>query len=415
MVKSFEDFLILIEQNQETLIKRKFLLSQLLKRKLYNSFEKNLESSMKILEQVEFKDEDYYLNKFFIETLKKDFLAINKPVAKLSDDYQKYSEQVDNLIYFFMILMLKEYMHIHNRTGNVNYDVEYKFCDEILSYIEKKNDVCKNERLINLFTNFLKIYDNSYDETLVEKLKELLKSNKPYIKKDVYNFLIVDLYNYCMDQDELGREEYRTESLNLMNEMLENDVLINEDGYLSGNTYRNIAAIALRFNQFDWANNFIENYKDKMRHEEKENSYYLTLGAYYSKLGGRDEKGKKNFYQSLRHLTKVKTEDYSFMSRLKNMQIYNYYNLEDYESVSSVIDSYRHYLKFTKQIPRDNLERALNFLRSMGKLIKIIHGSQKYTLIKLKDEINSYKTMDYKLWMLNRIVELEKNPGLIKN
>jgi hypothetical protein len=409
MVEAFEHFLILSELKQETLISRKFLLSQLFKRKLYKHFEICLEHTNELFDEVQFKDEDFYLNKFFIETLKKDFLSTNNPVSKLGKDYEKYSEQVDNLIYFFVIIMLKEYLHIHNRTNSVNYDVEYKFYDEIMSYISKKPGLFGGERLINLLKNFLKIYESDYDERLVYTLKGMLSDNKQYIKKDVYNFLTLDLFNYCMSQDELGRIEYRSLSINLMNEMLYENMLIKDDGYLSGNTYRNLGQIALRFDKLDWAKNFFENYKNKVHPDDRENSYRLSLATYYRRCGDFNPDEKDNFTRSLDHLNKVKTEDFLYMTRLKNLQIRNYYSLGDLESIISILDSFKHYLQSNKQIPHDQYTRATNFIKSMYKFIKIIHGSKKYSLNELKKEIMNYKTMNYKVWMLERIDELEKN------
>ena len=404
----FEHFLILNELKQEPLIRRKFLLSQLFKRKLFKQFEICLERTNELFDKVRYKDEDYYLNKFFIETLKKDFFSINHPVSKLGKDYEKYSEQVDNLLYFFVIIMLKEYLHIHNRTNNVNYEVEYKFYDEIMSYVSKKPELFGGERLINLLKNFLKIYEDDYDERLVYKLKVMLNESKPYIKKDVYNFLTLDLFNYCMNQDELGRNQYRSVSINLMNEMLDENMLVKDDGYLSGKTYRNLGQIALRFDKLEWAKNFFENYKNRVQPDDRENSYRISLAAYYRKCGDLKPDEKDNFTRSLDHLNKVKTEDFRYMTILKNLQIRNYYSLGDLESILSILDSFKHYLQSNKQIPRDEYTRAINFIKSMNKFIKIIHGSKKYSLDGLKKEIVNYKTMNYKVWMLERIDELEK-------
>lgn len=409
MMEKLENFLILNELKQEKLIREKFLLSQLFKRKLFREFEMNLVRTDEMFDKVQFKDEDFYLNKFFIETLKKDFLSTNNPVSKLGKDYEKYSVQVDNLIYFFVIVMLKEYMHIHNRTNSVNYEVEYKFYDEIMAYINKKPDLFNSERLIFLLKNFLKIYEDDYDDRLVDKLKDILNGCKPYIKKDVYNFLTMDLFNYCMNQDELGRNQYQTVSMNLINEMLDENMLIKDDGYLSGNTYRNLGQIALRFDKLDWAKSFIENYKNKVHPDDRENSYQLSLATYYRKCGDLNPAEKDNFIRSLYHLNNVKTDDFLYMTRLKSLQIRNYYNLGDFESILSILDSYKHYLKSNKQIPRVDFIRANNFIKSMYKFIKIIHGSKKYSFDDLKKEIKSYKTMNYKIWMLDRINEIEKN------
>ena len=56
--------------------------------------------------------------------------------------------------------------------------------------------------------------------------------------------------------------------------------------------------------------------------------------------------------------------------------------------------------------------RDINFIKSMEKLLKIIYGTKSYTLEGLKNEINNYKTMSYKYWMLDRIKELEKKQSV---
>jgi hypothetical protein len=407
IIDLYEKYLVFLEQTSEQFIRQKFLLNQLLKRKLPRLFESNFENTYKLLEQMGYKDEDYYLNRFLLETLRKDFLDENIPITKLSKDYEKYSGELDNLIFFFIILMFKEYMHIHNREGHVNYRVEYKFYDEIMNYIKRKGETFKNERLINLLTSFIKIYDDNFNKNLLKQLKGLLKLNKPYIKKDVYNFLYIDLYNYCKDQEELGRKKYGIASFKIMDDMLKNNVLAKADGYLTGNTYRNIALNAMREHEIEWAKHFIKEYKEKVRPEEKENAYQYCLGSLYYILGNNIVKRKEFYNLSLKHLLKVKPEDFGYMTGTKNKQIAMYYFFGDFENVLTVIDSYNHYLK-NNVIPKDYYLRTVNFLKSISKLVKIRLGSKIYTIDKLKKDILRYKTMDFRKWMLSRIDELKE-------
>ncbi|MEZ4928801.1 MAG: hypothetical protein R2777_02150 [Chitinophagales bacterium] len=57
--------------------------------------------------------------------------------------------------------------------------------------------------------------------------------------------------------------------------LLQNKILL-ENGWLSHISYRNIVSIAIKLNEYAWAEKFIEDYKEKIQEKHRENAYNLS-------------------------------------------------------------------------------------------------------------------------------------------
>ena len=198
-----------------------------------------------------------------------------------------------------------------------------------------------------------------------------------------------------------------------MDLMLKNNVLAKTDGFLSGSTFTNVVNNGLRQNQFNWTEKFINEYKDKIKPEARENVYEYSLGIYYLVLGRKTGETVEYYKKSLNHLSRVKTNDYDLMTGVKEHQIEMHYYFNDYDNALAVIDSYRHYLSNNNDIPKDILERFSNYLKVIDKLIKIKMGSKIYNLRTLKHDVISYKQIEYRRWFLKEIEELENKEKIL--
>lgn len=115
-----------------------------------------------------------------------------------------------------------------------------------------------------------------------------------------------------------------------------------------------------------------------------------------------------NYRIAIRYFNQVKSEDFYYMTRIKNHAIKIYYELNYFDSAFSLIDSYYHYLSRNPIIPEHLAERYHNFITFLQRLIKLKLKPDFFCLEKLKSEINCNNKTAYKEWLLERINELLK-------
>ena len=87
---------------------------------------------------------------------------------------------------------------------------------------------------------------------------------------------------------------------------------------------------------------------------------------------------------------------------MKNLQLKINYELEQYESAISVIDTYKHFLKNNVLISESRRILHNNFLDYTNKLIQYRIGSQKVNLLFIKDRIEKSKMIFDKVWLLDK-------------
>jgi len=120
--------------------------------------------------------------------------------------------------------------------------------------------------------------------------------------------------------------------------------------------------------------------------------------------------GKKEYNKSLEYLSKI-NYDYFYMKHMvKNIQILNYYELNDYISFSYVADSYRHFISKNRSVTSDNKSISADLCNSVNKLFKLRESFDKFELEKFRKESekSTEREPSYKYWILDKISEIEK-------
>jgi hypothetical protein len=246
------------------------------------------------------------------------------------------------------------------------------------------------------------------DLETVLKLKELINNNVESLSFDVYKNLYIELYNYCKKMESAGHKNFGKVGFEILVDMLPKGVLFKTDGKMSAHTYINVVASALREDQIKWGEKFIEEYKNYLSEDEKENAYNYNFAVLYYMKGYDKNKNTKieSYNKALDYLGKVKSEDFYYMTRIKNHALKIYFELEYIDSALSLIDSYNHYLSRNKQIPRHLHERYSNFIAFISKIIRAKLNNDQFALNLLKKEIKDNSKTEYKSWLLGRIDEI---------
>ena len=114
----------------------------------------------------------------------------------------------------------------------------------------------------------------------------------------------------------------------------------------------------------------------------------------------------RDYGKALEFLVKVRTEDFSYRLDIKLLQLKIYYEMNETESLLSLIDSYRHLLGKAKQLSDMFKNFHMNFIRYSEKLIRIRERGETDELENLKQEVLGPNVPTGKPWLLEKIEEL---------
>jgi len=392
-----EDYIAYCNYKSNTFSVKRHLAVELNSRDLRKLFEKNMREINSMLDKVDVKDGDFYYNRFYMEYENLYYLS------KLHFDKNEkfiYKTGIHNIFnhitYFYLIRVLKFYLYVLN-TKNI-YKVDYK--TDIIEDILKgfKPALYKDVPLINIYYNLLMLYIKEEDESYFFKLKGLTGKldDLPYDEKvETY----INLENYCKRKIRYGKKNFAGELFEIYKQELENKCYIIM-GVMPHKLYKNIVDTALRLNEIDWAQKFIEDYKKEMPEVHKENTYLYCKGIIEFYL--------KNFEKALEIMSKVKYDEIYHKAEMKCLIMAIYYELNIEDTLLASLDSFRHFLTNDKYIPDDRKLNYLNFIRFLKKLNNLKNGNNVNSAdIKLfKVSIENDEHLHSKDWFINKTSEL---------
>ena len=179
-----------------------------------------------------------------------------------------------------------------------------------------------------------------------------------------------------------------------------------EHGLLSEWHYKNIVTTGIRLREMDWVRNFIDGYRDKLPEEARDNAYRFNLASYFYAIRQYDE--------VLRLLTQVEYRDLRYSLGAKALLLRTYYDLDEFEALSSLADSFKQYLhrnQLMADVRREGYHnlfkltrRAANLRANIGYYTK---EKSKKELLRLQHGIEKAGAIFNKTWLMEKIEHLE--------
>jgi hypothetical protein len=179
--------------------------------------------------------------------------------------------------------------------------------------------------------------------------------------QNIFNYL----QNFCVSQINRGQEGYLSELFQLYQYQLEHGLLFDE-GILHEWHYKNLVAVGIRLREMDWVRRFIEDYKSRLQPAIAENAYCFNLASYYFDQCQLD--------QVLELLTRVEYTDPNYQLESKVLLLRTYFDLEEYEALFSLTDSFRQLLQRNKLLSENRKLGYFNLLKFTKSLARIRSG-----------------------------------------
>jgi hypothetical protein len=385
------------------------LLTQLKQRDIEKLFAKASKDAFDYLESSDIRDENYYFNKYNLESIQREFYMTKFQVGKRQNIYEKLPSLTENLKYAFFIFLLKEFFFIQNVHEQQKFSYSYKFLKEMIEHISQEEEEFKNVPLIIILRDFISLLEGKNEHRVPEFKKILDKNRKTISFYDFRNFYL-ELINYYKNKKFYGDVDAGRKAFELNRQMLEKNIYLESGEHMTAHSYVNICAGAIKIRELKWAEEFTIKYKNRLLPNHQQNAYLFNYaGIHYIK--GNDavnpKEKEKHYRKTLEYLSKVKSEDFFYMTRIKNILIMTHYQLGDLDMALNIIINYRQYLSKNKSIPEQLFERYMNFANFSYRLIKINRKTDYGALMQLKNDLSSKPKTEYKVWLMRKINEIE--------
>lgn len=326
--------------------------------------------------------------------------------SEVTDNIVKAGE---NLVIFFLKNILRLSVNVNINKFSFNTQVPVNLADKLLENLNIQSvldymDEHKIGGAVHLKLLYYAMICNLRidDDESYKIYKKLLYENMDSLKRDEAHIILHFLESICAQKINSGRVEFYKDLFETYElELAKNLITAKEDTPLTIMKFRNIYLTAMRAGKFEWAEKFINKYKNELHEENKKNIVELALAQLNFEKGG--------YGKTLEHLHKIKTDQIFFKIDVKVLNLMAFYELGHYESALSLIESFKRMLTSNTSLTKQYSQKNIAFANSVSSLIKTKSSYDEISAQMLKEKILNTEVIGNKGWLVKKI------DGMIKS
>lgn len=391
---------------------KKFLAYEALEMQTENIQLKTLEMALANKQLKLFELDSRQLGKQLIKSENKDrkFFKYQYELSQLLDDYeQTYGDRTSpkNLqqtlnfldVYYFAE-KLRHACHALARQNVVGGFFQLDFLEEMVEYLEKHAQKWLEFPPIAIYYQIYQLLKFPEEIRHYRKLKKMLSQYRSFFSKKEGRDLYRYAENYCILNINRGQTQYVQELFELFQQLLETDILL-IGNYLHQWDYSNIIALGCRLKHFEWTENFIHEYREKLEANIQTNAYTYNLAFFYYE--------KKEYEAALALLNDVEFTDIYYQLNSKVLLLKSWFETENWRALDYSLDTFRIYLLRNKFISKDRQKGGFNLIKFTRKLFLLKEKQDfiKTTLFQkkintLKEKLEACENVMSKQWLLSK-------------
>ena len=389
MTRLVEKFITICELSNQKEIKKILLLDGLKNKNLEKHFN-DVASKSKTLSIGQ--STDYQFERLQTEILQHEFIDKLSPQNNNLNNLASADKHLDN---YYIIKKLKFYCSLLSYKSVKNIEIEFPFSKQIIKEI--KIHPSFNEPAVQVYYKTVLLLQGKDSEKVFEELRDLLILNEKYFPLKELQQIYFNVQNFCAGEINNGKNVYFEKLFDVYKVMIEREILPGAETLKPG-VYKNIITLGLIIKEFDWIENFIQKYTEKLPKEHRENAKNYNLAKVYFH--------KQEYEKVIEQLREVEYKELVYALGGKLMLLKTYFELKETRPLDSLIDSFRIYLRRNKLISKNVRQQYLNVLRFTKKLANIA-PYDKRGVEKVKAQIEACKALADKKWLMDKVAELE--------
>ncbi len=343
-----------------------------------------------------------------------DYLYHYKRALEAGAFFESYEREVQEphlrnrqtqLDLFYFKEKLKNACEVQVRLNILSMDYEMSLLETVLEMIRQRQKYF--ERQAGVYTYFLvyRMLENPNRKTFQQALDYFLSQQLDLgltERMELYNYFM----NFCIGRINRGEKEWLQDVFELYRDQLENGLLL-EEGSLSEWDYKNIVTTGLRLEQLDWVREFIEQYRELLPPDVRDNAYLFNLASWHYFAG--------EFPEVLELIREVEYRDIRYSLGAKALLLRTYYDMDLLEPLLSLTGSFRNYLKRNHLLAEGRRLGYANLFRLTRKAAQLrsrlsYEPTQRIReeLLRLKIELEQVDSLVNRSWLEAKLDLLEE-------
>jgi len=399
LYKSALDFLAIYSLKSNEFEMNRLTLSELAKRKLFEKFDKLLPETFDLIKPNSDFSERYFEEKSLLYRMGADKIFSTDEIFSRKNEISKRTEYTLYSVINKMILCRYDLSLFKNDFGS-DFDagITEAFFETV--DIEKILDSLKESGseyyTVLAFKYYGILLRTTSEDIIYSKYKELFYADFEkftYSEKYVY---YNNMSGYCIRKSNEGDRTFDNELINIYKKMVQFKLFgYSEEDYFDLSHFRNILLSSFDVNDLDFAESLINDYSEYLNPQFRENMVNYSKAKLYF--------ARKEPDKSLDFASKVKQDFFLFKTDIKILLIQLYFEMEYYEELFSLIDSFKHFISNSSDIYEARKTRYMNFLKYISSITKLkIHFDDEKNS-RLKTELTSAKDVALSGWLLSKL------------
>jgi len=380
-----------LEQNK--IYYNMLLCDKLSEKQHFRALERNLNKEQKELKTAQQRGIDYHFHEYQLEMARLNLLYRQGTILK-ADNLPELIHSFDTHYLIKKLDFQATALSFMGVSARKKYDFEV--FDATRPLLELKQYA--THPLIQVYVAAIRMMQTR-EEAAYDDLLGLLNEFEAQIQSNN----LVDFYKiasiFCARRIREGKPEYHRHTFDLY-KIMEQKNLLREGDFIPITKLKNIISISCHVGEFEWATEVLEMYKPFIRKPVRESVYQFNLGAiaFY----------RKNYRQAISHFIRVDKVDTNYDVNCRMQILKSYYELdEDYdERTMQQFRSTKRFIKENKSLKITGKQGWENFVSAAANLYKVRHQYGKITVERVQQQIDNFKSINDKRWLLEKMNEL---------
>lgn len=383
--KVIEKFLIWQQLNEHPIQPQLYLSQAYRKLSLPRHFYKSISNITNTLQEHPLRDALFHEQQYQLFTTQ---FLFNSEQNRMQDLY--LDEMQEHLDLHYLITKLKTTCFLLTHQNIYKKEYNFDLLPAIIQYIENSTAL-QTPALATYYYCYLSLIE-SHNEQHFQTFKNLIFEHKKLFPTDEIRDLFLLATNYCIQQLNKGNQKYAQQGLEIYKEGIKDNLLL-PNGVLSHFTYRNIVAKAIVVKDFEWAAQFITQYKATLEPKHRENTYSFNLAWL--------EYERKNYDNALDLVLRTNFTDLLLNISAKTIALKIYYELGAFDLLYSHLDAMKVFLHRKKLIAYHK-NNYLNTIKYIKKILDL-PPYDKLAKQSLQQEIKDTQLIAEKKWLLQQL------------
>jgi len=390
-----EMFLAFEELKENAACKTELLYSQLLKKRQFRLFKRNVAKDEKALTAKTAKGVRDYAHQFKMQS--KVLVSFRERELLTAED--NLPELIESFDVYYLANRLKLYTTCFSLTqssAKKSYDIATTEVIQPLLQLPQYD----SHPFIQTYQAAINLLEGDTAQ-LYEKFIGLLDTNETYIAKEDLDTFYKIAINFYTNRIKEGNPAYYQQIFDLFKVMDHKDLLLEND-FMPTHKLKNITTVSCKVGEFEWVRKVVETYRPNLEKECAESVYHFNMGLidFY----------QNNFKTAFDHFFHVENINQAYTINSRIMTLKCYYELDDeYDerTLRTLLLSER-FIQSHKDLITKDKKAYKNFVRILINIYNTRHGAGRLTKEKILRKLEKLEFVSDKKWLLEKINALKE-------